>query len=173
MKKNLKRKSSSVSSKVKPEQVEEPDIIKPDMAVLIDKIQQQLVILEKKLDILIRQSSERSFEEKHYAKPFQRFDRPRRQDRGNRDNSYRERSFNKAICADCNKECNLPFKPTGDRPVYCKECFAKRNPGNSSKGKYDNAPRERDFSGERHFDRQQGGAGEKKKPFFRKRRERS
>jgi CxxC-x17-CxxC domain-containing protein len=31
-----------------------------------------------------------------------------------------------AICSDCKKECTVPFKPSGDRPVYCKECFAKR-----------------------------------------------
>lgn len=30
-----------------------------------------------------------------------------------------------AVCASCGKEARLPFKPTGDRPVYCSECFAK------------------------------------------------
>ncbi|MBN1872043.1 MAG: DNA-directed RNA polymerase [Candidatus Omnitrophica bacterium] len=38
----------------------------------------------------------------------------------------RPREMHKATCADCNKECTVPFKPSGDRPVYCKECFAKR-----------------------------------------------
>jgi len=38
--------------------------------------------------------------------------------------------MHRATCADCQKECELPFKPTGDRPVYCKECFAKRRAGN-------------------------------------------
>ena len=37
----------------------------------------------------------------------------------------RPREMFKAICADCKKECEVPFKPSGDRPVYCKECFAK------------------------------------------------
>ncbi len=36
------------------------------------------------------------------------------------------REMHKAICADCKKECEVPFKPREDRPVYCKECFAKR-----------------------------------------------
>ena len=31
-----------------------------------------------------------------------------------------------AICADCGKECTVPFEPRGDRPIYCRECFAKR-----------------------------------------------
>lgn len=33
-----------------------------------------------------------------------------------------------ATCADCNQECKVPFKPSGDRPVYCKECYRKRKP---------------------------------------------
>jgi CxxC-x17-CxxC domain-containing protein len=28
-----------------------------------------------------------------------------------------------AVCADCGKEAQLPFKPRGDRPVYCSDCF--------------------------------------------------
>jgi len=39
------------------------------------------------------------------------------------------REMHKAICADCKKECEVPFKPSGDRPVYCKECFSKRRDG--------------------------------------------
>lgn len=36
------------------------------------------------------------------------------------------REMHKAICADCGKECEVPFKPTQSRPVYCRDCFAKR-----------------------------------------------
>jgi len=36
------------------------------------------------------------------------------------------REFFSAICAECGKEAQLPFKPRGDRPVYCSDCFAKR-----------------------------------------------
>ena len=32
-----------------------------------------------------------------------------------------------ATCAECGKACVVPFKPTDGRPVYCSECFAKRN----------------------------------------------
>lgn len=35
------------------------------------------------------------------------------------------RELHKAICADCGNECELPFKPTGERPVYCRDCFGK------------------------------------------------
>lgn len=30
-------------------------------------------------------------------------------------------------CSECGKEITeLPFEPSGDRPLYCKECHAKR-----------------------------------------------
>ena len=29
-----------------------------------------------------------------------------------------------ATCANCGKECKVPFKPRDERPVYCSECFA-------------------------------------------------
>ena len=38
----------------------------------------------------------------------------------------RPREMFKAVCADCQKEGEVPFRPSGNRPVYCKECFAKR-----------------------------------------------
>ena len=34
------------------------------------------------------------------------------------------REMHKAICSDCKKECEVPFKPTEGKPVYCKDCFA-------------------------------------------------
>ncbi|HYF01369.1 MAG TPA: CxxC-x17-CxxC domain-containing protein [Planctomycetota bacterium] len=34
-----------------------------------------------------------------------------------------------ALCAGCGKEAVLPFKPRGDRPVYCSECFEKMRAG--------------------------------------------
>ena len=41
----------------------------------------------------------------------------------------RPREMHKATCASCKKECEVPFKPSGDRPVYCKDCFSKRKDG--------------------------------------------
>ncbi len=30
------------------------------------------------------------------------------------------------VCAQCGKQAQVPFQPTGDRPVYCKDCFGSR-----------------------------------------------
>ena len=29
-----------------------------------------------------------------------------------------------AVCAQCGTSTTVPFKPRGDRPVYCRACFA-------------------------------------------------
>lgn len=36
------------------------------------------------------------------------------------------KQMHKATCSECKKECEVPFKPREDRPVYCKDCFSKR-----------------------------------------------
>ena len=37
----------------------------------------------------------------------------------------REREMHTVICASCSVETQVPFKPRGDRPVYCRACFQK------------------------------------------------
>ena len=34
-----------------------------------------------------------------------------------------------ATCDECKRPCQVPFRPTGDRPIYCKNCFDKRGGG--------------------------------------------
>jgi CxxC-x17-CxxC domain-containing protein len=31
-----------------------------------------------------------------------------------------------AVCADCGRTAQVPFQPTGSRPVYCNDCFRAR-----------------------------------------------
>ncbi len=40
----------------------------------------------------------------------------------------RPKEYFKTVCSDCGKECEVPFKPTEGRPVYCRECFDKHRP---------------------------------------------
>lgn len=150
MKKVTKSKHSSA-----PRQVE------PDVIFLISTMQQQLISLERKIDTLIRESSKntgssdqsprRSFRDRNFSKP--------------RDN-FGERSFTQVTCAACKKDCEIPFKPRDDRPVYCKECFSKRKDGDSFSGSSFKGRRNGGFGGEN----QRRGRGNK--PTFRRRRER-
>ena len=35
------------------------------------------------------------------------------------------RTSHEAICGECSAPCDVPFKPTGSRPVLCNKCFKK------------------------------------------------
>ena len=45
-----------------------------------------------------------------------------------------------AVCADCGNTCDVPFRPNGKKPVYCKECLAKHH-SDTRGGDRDFAPR--------------------------------
>ncbi|MBP1763074.1 MAG: CxxC-x17-CxxC domain protein [Firmicutes bacterium] len=36
------------------------------------------------------------------------------------------REMYEAVCAECGVTTLVPFKPRNDRPIYCRECFAKK-----------------------------------------------
>ena len=38
------------------------------------------------------------------------------------------REMHDAVCAECKQQTQVPFKPSEDRPVYCRDCYAKRRP---------------------------------------------
>ena len=37
-----------------------------------------------------------------------------------------ERQMYDAVCSECGKECQVPFEPHDDRPVYCSDCYRNR-----------------------------------------------
>lgn len=45
----------------------------------------------------------------------------------------------KAVCAGCGKTCEVPFKPNGQKPVYCNECFSdqKDEQGGGAEKRYE------------------------------------
>ena len=118
-----------------------------DSEVLM-RIEAQLAALDKKVDALM-----------HSAPKSVPMDRER--------SAYPSRGYGekgkmtyKAVCAQCGQTCGVPFKPEGNRPVYCSECFAKQQ---------SDGPREREggFHKKPRDFRKPVGAG--KKPFFKKR----
>lgn len=40
--------------------------------------------------------------------------------------SFGPREMHKATCSECGQECEVPFKPTEGKPVFCKECYKKK-----------------------------------------------
>ena len=41
--------------------------------------------------------------------------------------------MHRATCADCGKSCEVPFRPSNDKPVYCSQCFGKGGSSRPSK----------------------------------------
>jgi len=39
----------------------------------------------------------------------------------------------KVTCSSCGNECEVPFKPTLDKPVFCDACFSKSEKSGSPK----------------------------------------
>lgn len=37
------------------------------------------------------------------------------------------REMHTTTCSSCGKEAQVPFKPRGDKPVYCRDCYASRS----------------------------------------------
>jgi len=37
-----------------------------------------------------------------------------------------------AVCAECGKNCQVPFEPSGSKPVYCSDCFQNMGGGNNN-----------------------------------------
>ena len=44
------------------------------------------------------------------------------------------RQMTQVTCSNCGKETEVPFVPTGDRPVYCSDCFSQMGGGSRGGG---------------------------------------
>lgn len=76
--------------------------------------------------------------------------------RGGGGRDFKRRDFDRpqqmhtTICSNCGKECEVPFKPTGSKPVFCRECFQNNREGGVGPSNY----QRRDF-GDRDNDRRE------------------
>lgn len=55
-----------------------------------------------------------------------------REDR-DRDSDRKRAPMHKAVCDECGNGCEVPFRPSGDKPVYCSDCFGKGSKGGGGK----------------------------------------
>ncbi len=77
---------------------------------------------------------------------------PRKSFGGNRDRG--PVTMHKVICDECDKECEVPFRPTDGKPVYCNDCFGDRRDSGNNRGQdrfprksfENNRPSRNDFS---------------------------
>lgn len=60
--------------------------------------------------------------------------------------------MHQATCSECGQSCEIPFRPTGDRPVFCSKCFDKQGGGGDRQRKIfsDRKDRSRSDDGQMH-----------------------
>ena len=73
-----------------------------------------------------------------------RRDSPRRSF-GGRDS--RRPSLHDAVCDECGKDCQVPFRPSGEKPIYCSDCFDKKGGRDNNRSGRRDFPR-RSFGGD-------------------------
>jgi len=106
-----------------------------DTLLSISKIQEQLSALNRKMDIILGKLSNNAPVNKPAPTPAPKpsFSLVSANQPTTINPPSREKMMYQVVCADCKKNCTIPFKPTADRPVYCKECFALRRSGQTPK----------------------------------------
>lgn len=65
-------------------------------------------------------------------------DRPTRPFRAG-DDRFDRPQLHDATCAGCGKPCQVPFKPNGSKPIFCRNCF-KKDGSVTTTGKYAKRP---------------------------------
>lgn len=137
MKKTKKVKASKKDSRLRGKNKEIDAPMMPTIVEGLAKLVERLEIVERKVDqvnsrisnILFEirgeiQQNSRQQNASHQQNPFG-YSQPQRPLP-----TMPPRQMYQVVCADCQKNTEVPFKP-GDRPVYCKECFAARKAGSN------------------------------------------
>ncbi|MFA5119001.1 MAG: CxxC-x17-CxxC domain-containing protein [Candidatus Omnitrophota bacterium] len=120
--------------KKSPQKKTSPSAIAADQDIvgLITTLVGKLVSLETKIDTVLTRLPERTVEVPRQqpipSVPVERHNN--------------SRPMFKVICADCGKNCEVPFRPSVGRPVYCKECFTKRKAGGNLTPRVEVKPKE-------------------------------
>ena len=152
MKKSSKTKSSQTQASAT-----------QDIVGLITTLVERLVSLEAKMDTVLSRIQARPAEppRQHHLPPPLPHAMPRN-----------TRQMYTAICADCRKNCEVPFKPSAGRSVYCKGCYSARRNNGSSLPRADMRPKETQPMHARHPEKPQvakpAASAGKKKPAAKK-----
>ena len=121
--KSKRKESKSPQSKTAADQ---------DVIGLLTTLVQKLTSFEAKLDTVLSRIPSQPFSAPRQQPMLAPKPEPRRG----------SRPMHKAVCADCGMDCEVPFKPSGDRPVYCKKCFTARKNNDTFKPWGDKRPKE-------------------------------
>ena len=105
---------------------------KQDIVGLLTMLTQKLTSFEAKVDMILSRIPSQPSVVPHQQPALVHPTQQRRE----------SRPMYKVICANCGRDSEVPFKPSGNRPVYCKKCFAARKNNGIFKPQGDNRLKE-------------------------------
>jgi len=87
-----------------------------------------IICKECNSEFVFTENEQAFYQEKGFQNEPQRCPECRAAAKAKRRGSFRSgpREMFPAICAECGQETTVPFKPSEDKPVYCKDCFDRR-----------------------------------------------
>ena len=86
----------------------------------------------------------KNFDRRKPRNDFTRTEKSFRSFRNSRDDRKNESAT--VTCADCGTECQIPFVPKTDKPVYCSDCFRQNKAQDSRNDGYSRDDRSSRYS---------------------------
>ncbi len=65
---------------------------------------------------------------------------------GNRGGDRGPVTMHKAVCDECHKSCEVPFRPSQDKPIFCNECFSGKRGNEAPRRDFNDRGPKRDFN---------------------------
>ena len=96
---------------------------------------------------------------------MRRFIRDQHSGRKSDDSRSDKPQMHDAVCDECGRDCKVPFRPSGDKPIYCSSCFEKQGGGRSSDRGGSSNRGGRDRGGSRNYNRSDRGGSRSTEMF--------
>lgn len=105
-----------------------------ELIEIVSTMQEQLAVLDKKFDQFMTKTLTELAQAMAASKPSPVRHVPiQHQTARPVERPGSGRPMYSVVCYSCGDDCEIPFRPSGNRPVYCKSCFAKKKAEQSSK----------------------------------------
>lgn len=62
-----------------------------------------------------------------------------------------DRSMHKAVCDECGNSCEVPFRPSSDKPIYCDDCFKDKRGNEAPRREFNDRGPRKDFGNKPNF----------------------
>lgn len=75
---------------------------------------------------------------------------------GNRGGDRGPVTMHKAICDECQKSCEVPFRPSSDKPIYCNDCFSSKRGNEAPRREFNDRGPKKEYNDKPSFSKPVG-----------------